>query len=545
LLASAAAAVAAPALLRLARADAPQVVLKLHHFMSSVSSAHDRFIVPWARKVQAESGNRIRIDIFPSMQLGGAPAHLFDQARDGDADIVWTTPALTPGRFPKIEMFDLPFVPSRRALVSSKTLTDFAAANLKDEFREVRPLCFSCTDRGVMHANAPIRTVEDIKDLKIHVQSRWAAEALHGLGAQPVPMPPGQLQAALNQHVVDACLDPWHLTPSLRLNDVLKMHTEFSDTSPSSTTFVLVMNSAVYDRLPRDLKAVLDANSGQAAAGMAGAMWDLEAASVADSVVRGGDSIVTLLPEAVARWRRLTEPAVEKWIKEVKEQKADGGKLLAAAHTLMLKYINEPEPQPPQIQPAQPVQSPQQNMAVQSPQSAAPPQPQSLPQPTLQPLPQPTPQVSAAPSPSLAPNVAPKLSASPPPTTASTPPASAPLVKPVPPQPPQPATHVATPSPAPPPAPAPSAVAKPVAPATAPPQVTAPAPAPVPAPPSTASIAPAAKPAAAVVPPATAPVPSAATIAPAAKPAAAPVLAPKPPATTAPAPAAKSLDIPL
>src|SRR5579871_6582544 len=101
-LATCVASLAAPAVLRLARADAPPVVLKLHHFMSSVSSAHDKFIVPWARKVQADSGGRIRVDIFPSMQLGGAPAHLFDQARDGEVDIVWTAPALMPGRFPKI-----------------------------------------------------------------------------------------------------------------------------------------------------------------------------------------------------------------------------------------------------------------------------------------------------------------------------------------------------------------------------------------------------------------------------------------------------------
>jgi TRAP-type C4-dicarboxylate transport system substrate-binding protein len=302
-LASTAAAIAAPAVMRVARADAPQVVLKLHHSMSSVSSPHDKFIVPWARKVQAESNGRIRIDIFPSMQLGGAPPHLFDQARDGDADIVWTAPGLTPGRFPKIEMFDLPFVPSRRALVSSKALQDFAAVNLKDEFREVRPICFSCADRGVIHANAPIRTVEDIKDLKIHAPTRLASEALHLLGAEPVAMPAGQLVLALNQHVIDGCLDPWHLMPALRLNDILKTHTEFSDSSPSSMTFVLAMNSAAYDRLPRDLKAVIDGNSGQAAASLAGAMWDIEAASVADTVVRGGDSIVTLLPESVAHWR--------------------------------------------------------------------------------------------------------------------------------------------------------------------------------------------------------------------------------------------------
>ena len=562
-LASAAAMLAAPAVLRLARADAPQAVLKLHHFMSSVSSAHDKFIVPWARKVQADSGGRIRIDIFPSMQLGGAPPRLFDQARDGDADIVWTAPSLTPGRFPKIEMFDLPFVPSRRALVSSKALQDFAALNLKDEFHEVRPLCFSCTDRGVIHANQPIRTVEDIKDLKIHVPTQRAGEALHLLGAEPVPMPTGQLVLAVNQNVIEGCLDPWHIMPALRLNDILKTHTEFSETSPSSTTFVLAMNSAAYDRLPRDLKAVIDSNSGQVAAGMAGAMWDIEAASVADGVARGGDAIVTLLPEAVAHWRKLTEPVVEKWVKEMKEQKVDGGKLLASAHTFMTKYASEPEPQPPQPPPQQDMaqqnsaqqnsaqqNSAQQQAVAQPPQQALSPQPQAIPQ-------QP-PQASLHASPQPAPNVAAKMTphTNPPPpataapsTTASTPSAAAPTAKPVPPQPPQPPTpapRIAAPSSV--PTRVPGAVAKPVPPSALPPKVATPAPAFAPAPPATASVAkPAAAPAFAPAPPAAAPAPSVATIAPATKPAAAPVLvpAPAPVPTLAPKPMPKSLDIPL
>jgi TRAP-type C4-dicarboxylate transport system substrate-binding protein len=540
-LASTAAVLAAPAVLRLARADAPQAVLKLHHFMSSVSSAHDKFIVPWARKVQAESGNRIRIDIFPSMQLGGAPAHLFDQVRDGSADIVWTAPSLTPGRFPKTEMFDLPFVPSRRALVSSKALADFAALNLKDEFRDVRPLCFSCTDRGVIHANQPIRTVEDIKDLKIHVPTRRAGEALHLLGAQPVPMPIGQLVLAVNQNVIEACLDPWHIMPALRLNDLLKTHTEFSETSPGSTTFVLAMNNAAYDRLPRDLKAVIDGNSGQVAAGMAGAMWDIEAASVADGVARGGDAIVTLLPEAVAHWRKLTEPVVEKWVKEMKEQKVDGGKLLASAHSFMTRYAGEPEPQPPQ--PAA-QQDPQQQAVAQPPQQAVS-QPQAMPQ---------QPQASLPSATNVTPNAAPKTPPSAAPsTTASTSPPAAPVAKPVPPQLPAPRT-----APSFGPTQAPAAVAKPVPPGAPHPQVAAPAAVPAPAPPVSAAVAPVAKPAAApVMAPAPAP---AATAVPAAKSAAAPVMAaPAPPPTAAAAspppappmpkpvvnPAAKPIDIPL
>src|ERR1700687_703333 len=277
-LASTLASVAAPAILRLARADAPQFTVKLHHSFSSVSSAHDKVLAPWSRQGEAQSGGRIRIDLFPSMQLGGAPAALFEQARDGSADIVFAAPSLTPARFPKIETFELPFVPSRRALVSSRALADFAAANLQDEFRDFYTICFCSSERAVLHANRPVRTIEDVKDLKLHVQTRFAAETMRAFGAHPVIMPSAQLPVGISEHVIDACLDPWHLVPPLRLNDLLRSHTEFSDFSPSARTYVLAMNKASYDRLPRDLKIVIDNNSGQPAAALAGAMWDIQAA---------------------------------------------------------------------------------------------------------------------------------------------------------------------------------------------------------------------------------------------------------------------------
>jgi TRAP-type transport system periplasmic protein len=363
-LASAMAAVAAPAVLRLASADASRVTLKLHHYFSSVSCVHDKFLAPWGRKVEADSGGRIRIDIFPSMQLGGQPAQLFDQARDGVADIVWAAPSKTPGRFAKIEVFELPFVPARRALVSSKAIEDYAAADLKDEFREVHPICFSCTDRGIVHTNRPIRTIEEFKGLRLHVQTRFASEAVRALGARAVPMPSAQLPMAIAQHVIDGCVDPWNMAPALKLYDLLKAHTDFADSSLSTTTFVLAMNKGAYDRLARDLKTVIDSNSGLPAASMAGAMWDLEAAAVADIVIRRGDPIATLLPEAVVHWRKATEPVVDAWLKQMKEHKTDGGKLLANARDLLEKYANEPEPQPPQPrQPPQPEQPEQKIVA--------------------------------------------------------------------------------------------------------------------------------------------------------------------------------------
>jgi TRAP-type transport system periplasmic protein len=546
-LASSIASVAAPAVVRVAYADTAPLTLKLHHAFSAVSSVHDKFLVPWAHKVEADSGGRLHIDIFPSMQLGGAPAALFDQARDGMTDMAWTAPSLTPGRFPKIETFELPFLASSRSLVGSKALTDFAAVNLKDEFREIYPLCFSCSDRAVLHAAGPIRTIEDVKNLKIHVQTRLVGEAMRALGAQPVPMPSAQLPDALAEHVVDACIDPWHVVPPLRLNDLLRSHTEFSDSSPGGRTYVLAMNRSAYDRLPRDLKAVIDNNSGQLAASMAGAMWDLQAAAVANMAVERGDLIVTLLPDAVAHWRKAAEPVIEAWRKEMKEQKIDGAKLLLGAHALLAKYANEPQPHPSQPPPSEqqavtqpPQAAPQPNREINSappnrlPSTSAPSAAPSRPTAALS---GPMAKQASPPSQPSAPHIATPASGSA--SGAVSPPSTASITKPAtavtPPQ------AVAAPSPAAPP-PKVAAPAPPLTPPTAAPPVSvAPAVAPTPA---TASVAPAAKATAApIVAPTSAPAPA---LAPPPAPPPSVAAAPAPPhAPPVPKPVPKAADIPL
>jgi TRAP-type transport system periplasmic protein len=392
-------AAAAPALLpRRVQADAPQLTLKMHHSFSSVSGVHDRFLAPWARKVEADSGGRIRIDIYPSMQLGGAPAQLFDQARDGLADIVWAAPSHTPGRFPKIEAFELPFVPASRALVSSKAIEDYAATNLADEFREVRPLCFSCRDRAVVHATRTLQGFEELRGLKLHVPNRLADEAVRALGGQAVAMPISQVLLALSGRVINGCLDAWDAAPGLKLYDVLKAHTDFADAALSTTTFVLAMNRGAYDRLPRPLKSVIDANSGQPAAGMAGAMWDAEAGGAVALAREHGDAVTVLPPKEVLRWRKATEPVIAAWLKQMKERRIDGDKLLAEIRELLEKYAGEPEPQPPPRPSPQP--APEQKVVAQ---------------------PQPRPEAKVEPPKAAAPAPAATPAAKPPPAAASRP----------------------------------------------------------------------------------------------------------------------------
>ena len=91
-------------------ASAEEVTLKVHHFLPPGSTAHAKFITPWCDKINKESAGRLKCQIYPAMQLGGTPPQLIDQARDGIADIVWTLPGYSAGRFPAVEVFELRFM---------------------------------------------------------------------------------------------------------------------------------------------------------------------------------------------------------------------------------------------------------------------------------------------------------------------------------------------------------------------------------------------------------------------------------------------------
>src|SRR5262245_17064815 len=130
LLGMSAAAVAAPTLLRMRSARAAEITLRLHHFLPPKANAHAKLLDPWAKKVGELSGGKVEIQIFPAMQLGGKPPELYDQAKDGVVDIVWTLPGYTPGRFPRTEGFELHFIALRRGLVNDNGEQGSAEAEL-------------------------------------------------------------------------------------------------------------------------------------------------------------------------------------------------------------------------------------------------------------------------------------------------------------------------------------------------------------------------------------------------------------------------------
>jgi TRAP-type C4-dicarboxylate transport system substrate-binding protein len=143
------------------------------------------------------------------MQMGGTPPQLYDQAKDGVADIVWTLPGYTAGRFPIVEAFELPFMMTN-AEATSRALWDYVQQNAPAEFKDVKPLAFHVHGPGYVHTrDKQVKTLADFKGLKVRAPTRLTNKLIASMGATPVGMPVPQVPEALNKGVIDGAVIPW------------------------------------------------------------------------------------------------------------------------------------------------------------------------------------------------------------------------------------------------------------------------------------------------------------------------------------------------
>ena len=319
---------------------AQEVTLKISHFFPPTSNAHANILVPWTQRVEAASKGRIKFQIYPSMQLGGAPNQLFDQAKDGVADIVWTLPGYTPGRFPKSEVFELPLM-VQSAEQASRAAWEYSQKHLLDEFKGVKLLSVHTHDAGLLHmVKKPVRTLEDLRGEKLRAPNRVANKMLAALGASPVSLPFTALQEGLSKGILDGLFITWEALPSTKINEVVKFHTEMPEGSPALYTSVIViaMNEAKYKGLPAELRAILDKNSGMELAALIGRTWDQSAIAARQAEMGSGDKLLTLDPKEYARWQEAGQRVTRDWVAEMKAKNIDAVTLLDDAQRLLAKH---------------------------------------------------------------------------------------------------------------------------------------------------------------------------------------------------------------
>ncbi len=315
-----------------ASAQAQDVTLTVSHFLSPKSPTQTRLIAPWAERIEAQSGGRIKVEIFPAMAMGGKPPELYGQVRDGAADVVWTLIGYTPGVFPRAEVFELPTVHTGSAEATTKAIQanfDLVA----EDFKDVHPLLIHVHAGNAIHmTNQPVRSPKDLSGLKLRTPSRTGAWLIEAFGAEPVGMPVPALPQALAKGVVDGALVPFEIFPPFKLQELTKYSTEGADGGRfGASVFMFAMNKERYEALPDDLKAVIDANSGVALADQLGAAWDEVEAPGKRMQKDSGGEILELTAEEMAAFDALGAGVVDRWIAETTANGIDGKALVEAA----------------------------------------------------------------------------------------------------------------------------------------------------------------------------------------------------------------------
>jgi TRAP-type transport system periplasmic protein len=332
-----AAALGTPALTGLAQQS---VTLKFHTFMAPTSNVWLNMHKAWMNKVEKESDGRIRFEAYPAMQLGGTPAQLYDQVRDGVVDITWTLPATTAGRFPRVEVFELPFIMTN-AEATSKAYWEYVQTMAPDEFKETHVLAVNVHGPGVIHTvDKPVHTVNDMRGLKVRGPARQVNKLIAALGAIPVGMPLPQIPDSLSKGTINGCVIPWEVVPAVKVQELTKYHAEFDPAGGAlyTATFVMPMNKAKYESLPPDLKKVIDANSGLETSGWLGKVQQAGDIPGRKSAVAHGNTIFTVSAAEAQEFRRRSRAIEVEWVADMDKRGANGRKLLETARSLIDKH---------------------------------------------------------------------------------------------------------------------------------------------------------------------------------------------------------------
>ena len=317
---------------------AQEVTLRLHQFLPPQANVPALILDTWADRIEEESGGRIEIQRFPAMALGGTPPELMDQVMDGIADIVWTVNGFTPGRFPRTEVFELPFFQNDARAASYAYWNMYESEMAETDYADVHLLAAWVHGPGMFHTNEPVATIDDLQGMKIRGGSRMVNDLLTSLGAEPVGMPVTMIPEGLSRGVIDGTTIPWEVTTSLRVPELVGNHTEFEGSALYVLTFTLAMNQEVYEGMPDDLRAIIDRNSGLDLSVFAGGTQQDADGPARQVAVDRGNNIITVPESETQAWIDASLPIYASWVADMESRGIDGQALIDQARALMAEY---------------------------------------------------------------------------------------------------------------------------------------------------------------------------------------------------------------
>lgn len=290
-------------------------VLRFSHFYPSTSDINEQIFEPWAKKIEADSNGRLKVEVYPSATISKADT-AYESTVKGTIDIGSQVQGYTSGRFPLSQIAELPGLSNSSTQTGCMLQTLYDNGAIASEYDDSHLLFMFATGPGTLHStNKLIKTPEDMRGMRIRRPSAVAGDIIESMGASPVGLPANDIYTSLQRGVVDGLSFPWEAMATFKLDELTKYHTNMPF---YSSALMVTMNKDKYEGLPEDLKQVIDDNSGMALSKKVGAMWDKTYSVQLQAARDKGDEVIDILdPLNDPDWKGPLEKGTQKYLDDV------------------------------------------------------------------------------------------------------------------------------------------------------------------------------------------------------------------------------------
>ena len=275
---------------------------------------------PWVKKVEDATKGKVKIDVYYSQTLVKGP-DIWNAVKTGVADMGWCFHGYWPDMTPLSDVITLPSLPFIKAEKGSEVLWKlyerFPA--IQREFKDVH-VCQLWTSHPylLITSKKQVKTIEDLKGMKIRTTGGPPTEQMKALGAIPVLIPMPDNYQSLDKGIIDGMGAPWEAILSFRLYEVVKYYTIVPT---AAVYFSMSMNKQKWESLPKDVQDAITSVSGLEAAKFWGRnFFDTAEEGVDEQIKKGGYEMIkyTVPPNELARWTKVAgEPLWNEWVKKM------------------------------------------------------------------------------------------------------------------------------------------------------------------------------------------------------------------------------------
>jgi TRAP-type C4-dicarboxylate transport system substrate-binding protein len=298
-------------------------------------SSLTKFVLQSLKVLEKMSDGKIK----PVARSGGVVHSVsegFEANRNGITDVSPCFVFLNPTNFPLTQALSLPGLFPNAAVLQA-VAEELYPKYFKPEFERqgVYALGIVGSPHFLIFSNEPITKLDDLKGKKVRSGGGINQRIFQALGASTVNMSSRDFQQGLQRGLIDVVYTSDTAGMIFKLTDVAKHHT---DVELNSTPLEWCMNKRFYDKLPPDLKAVVN----EWARAMFQAQTQqafLRVTVIARNLFRkAGMQFHKLSPEEEARWEKAYAGVTDSYLKDMEAKGLPANQMLADIKAGVAKY---------------------------------------------------------------------------------------------------------------------------------------------------------------------------------------------------------------